>query len=338
MTSNQSAMTKKERVRATLAGKSADRVPFTLWHHFPETDRTVEGLVNATVDFHQKFDVDLIKLMPTGMYSVLDYGATIELAPGDSGTTQLKTTPISSPSDWAKLTSASPSEGILAEQVEVVRQVREKVGPDVPVLQTIFSPVSMANKLVGSALNDHLSTDEDAVHPALELFTGDVIAFGRACLDAGADGFFFATQQASRDAGLSDELYARVGSAFDIRVLQALKEDERNWCTMLHLHGTNARFELANEYPIHAVNWHDRESGPPIKDAANLTQRTLVAGIDRIGPAASGDIDGLINEVKDAIAQAGEHPIIVAPSCVLPYTVQESTLRPVRDWFQSAGA
>jgi uroporphyrinogen decarboxylase len=334
MTSGSSSMTKAERVRAALAGEAVDRVPFSLWHHFPEKDATVDGLVNETVAFYEQFDVDLIKLMPTGMYSTLPYGTTIEVVPGDSGTTGMKTSPIQTSKDWTTLSAASLTEGALAEQIEVVKRIRSAVGPDVPVIQTIFSPLSMADKMSGGALLEHLESDEDSVHVALELFAQDVIAFGRECLEAGANGFFFATQQASRDAGLSDELFNRAGVAYDVRVLEALHGDDRNWCTLLHLHGTNPRFEIADQYPIHAVNWHDRESGPPIKEAVNLTSRALVAGIDRIGPVARGDVEGAIAEVDDAIAQANGTRLIVAPSCVLPYSVDASVLRAIREHVQ----
>jgi uroporphyrinogen decarboxylase len=333
MTSGTS-MTKAERVRAALAGGDVDRVPFSLWHHFPKKDATVQGLVNETVSFHEQFDVDLIKLMPTGMYSTLPYGTTIDVVPGDSGTTGMKTAPIQSSKDWATLPAASLTDGALAEQIEVVRQVRSAVGPDVPVVQTIFSPLTMAEKMAGGSLLEHLENDEDSVHVALDQFAQDVIAFGRECLAVGADGFFFATQQASRDAGLSDELFNRAGAAYDVRVLEALYGDDRNWCTLLHLHGNNPRFEIADQYPIHAVNWHDRESGPPIKEAMGLTNRALVAGIDRIGPVARGDVEGARAEVGDAIAQADGKRLIVAPSCVLPYTVEASVLRLIREHVQ----
>jgi uroporphyrinogen decarboxylase len=327
-------MTKAQRVRAALAGEAVDRVPISLWHHFPVIDATVDGLVGATVSFYEKYDIDLIKLMPTGMYSIVDYGATIEVRPGDSGTTQIKTSPIQSVQDWSKISSASPTSGMLADQVEVVRRVRAAVGPDVTIVETIFSPLTMAHKLAGDDLYQQLETNEDDIHPALEIFANDVIAFGKACLDAGADGFFFATQQGSKDVPISDELFSRVAAAYDIKVLEALSGDERNWCTLLHLHGNNPKFELADQYPIHAVNWHDRESGPPISEAKDITSRAMVAGIDRIGPAAQGDLEGAIAEATDAIKQSGGRRLIVAPNCVLPTSTQESLLKELRSQFE----
>ncbi len=327
-----SRMTKRERVRATLAGQETDRTPISFWHHFPGRDRTVEGLANATAEFQRRYDLDVIKLMPTGMYCILDYGATIGRRPDPIGTTQIETTPIASPADWGRLPAASPNRGELKDQVEVVRRLRQTVGPEVPIVQTIFSPLTMANKLGGGIFLDHLRTDEISLRPALERFTEDVIAFGRACLDAGADGFFFASQHANRRAGgLSSETFERVGAPYDIRVLQALKEDERNWLTILHLHGAEPMFDLADRYPIHVVNWHDRESSPSIREAATRTTRAMMAGIERGGAVATDDATSAAAQVRDAIEQSGGRRLVVAPGCVVPADLaQEETLLAVR--------
>ena len=41
-------------------------------------------------------------------------------------------------------------------------------------------------------------------------------------------------------------------------VLEALREGTT--CTILHMHGPEPLFELADRYPIDGVNWHDRET------------------------------------------------------------------------------
>jgi len=323
-------MTKVERLRATLAGQETDRTPVSFWHHFPGRDRTVNGLVGATLEFQQRYDLDLLKLMPTGMYGVVDYGATIALREDDVGTTRVETTPITSPADWNRIPAAKPDQGELGNQVEVLRRLRAVLGPGVPIIQTIFSPLTIANKLAGSAFAEHVWNAEGSVQHGLERFAEDVVAFGRACLDAGADGFFFATQHANRNVDLPNGVFERLGAAYDLRVLNALAEDERNWCTLLHLHGADPLFELADRYPVHAVNWHDRETSPSIREAMSCTRRALVAGIARRGALATDDTLAAVAEVRDAIQQAGGRRLVVAPGCVLPITLREETLLAVR--------
>jgi uroporphyrinogen decarboxylase len=323
-------MSKAERLRATLAGQETDRSPVSFWHHFPGKDRTVEGFVSATVGFQRRHDLDFVKLMPTGMYSVVDYGATILPREDVMGTTQLETSPVNSPDDWARLPAARPDQGELKAQVEAVRQIRHALGLGAPIIQTIFSPLSMANKLAGDTFFEHLNGAEESLHPALERFSRDCVAFGRACLDAGADGIFFATQHASGNVDLPDGAFERLGAAYDLQVLEALAEDERAWCIVLHLHGPDPFFELAERYPVDAVNWHDRETSPSVREALSLTTRALVAGVDRQGPVVSGNVPEVVAQVHDAVRQADGRRLIVAPGCVLPVTAREENMSAVR--------
>ncbi|HZS87261.1 MAG TPA: hypothetical protein VFE42_07220 [Chloroflexota bacterium] len=75
------------RVEAAFKGLPVDRSPVTFWQHLPGHDHTADLLASATLDFQRRFDLDLVKLMPTGMYSVIDYGVEIRLADNDVGTT-----------------------------------------------------------------------------------------------------------------------------------------------------------------------------------------------------------------------------------------------------------
>ncbi len=325
-----SAMTKAERLRAALGGQPVDRPPVSFWHHFPGRDRTVDGFVEATLEFQGRYDLDLVKLMATGMFCVVDYGATIALREDEMGTTQLQASPIASPADWARLPAVRPDRGELAAQVEAVRRLRAALGPDVPMIQTVFSPLTIAHKLAGSLFFDHIRDAEESMRPALERFAADDVAFGRACLAAGANGIFFATQHAAASVPLPSGVFERLGVPYDLQVLEALAEDERAWCTVLHLHGLQPFFELADRYPVHAVNWHDRETTPSIQEALSLTKRALVAGIDRKGAVLRGDVAAAVAQVHDAIRQADGRRLVVAPGCVVPITVSAEALAAVR--------
>jgi uroporphyrinogen decarboxylase len=255
--------------------------------------------------------------MPTGMYAVIDYGVTVKPADGDVGTTRFASGPIQKPEDWSALPEVLPDRGVLGQQVETVRLVRQELGPDTPVVQTIFSPLNVALKLVGSAdiVLQMTANHESLFRDALTKIADDVIAFGRACCAAGADGFFFATQLADR-AAFPEEVYRNFGVPFDQRVLEALRPE--TWCTILHLHGEDPLFDLADAYPVDGVNWHDRDSTISLSDALNRTSRTLVAGIARRGAMTHGTPQEVAEEVLDAIRQTDGRRLVVAPGCVIP--------------------
>jgi len=60
-----SEMSRWERIRAALKGEETDRVPISLWRHWPVEDETPQGLAAATMRWQRDYDFDLVKLSPS---------------------------------------------------------------------------------------------------------------------------------------------------------------------------------------------------------------------------------------------------------------------------------
>jgi uroporphyrinogen decarboxylase len=60
-------MTKRERVLAALGRLPVDRPPVAFWRHVPEVDHTPRGLADAMLAFQRAWDLDLIKIMSSGV-------------------------------------------------------------------------------------------------------------------------------------------------------------------------------------------------------------------------------------------------------------------------------
>jgi uroporphyrinogen decarboxylase len=320
-------MSPRERVAAAFRNEAVDRPPVSYWQHFPGRDHTAALLAEATVAFQRRHDLDLVKLMPTGMYAVQDYGVQVQPSGDETGTTRFLAGPVQRPDDLALLPRVSPERGELARQVEVVRRVRGALGAAPPLIQTIFSPLTMLAKLLGRTPDPAFLAAEVAVRQALERLAGDAIAFGQACLDAGADGVLFATQLATTAPG-SREVYERLGIPYDVTVLEALRP--RSWAIVLHLHGPDPLFSLADAYPVDAVSWEDRETSPSLAEAWHHTGRCLVGGVGRIDPLGRGTPAAVAAQVREAIGLTGGRRLIVAPGCVVPITTPEGNLRALR--------
>jgi uroporphyrinogen decarboxylase len=108
-------------------------------------------------------------------------------------------------------------------------------------------------------------------------------------------------------------------------VLEALRP--QSWGIILHLHGEQPRFELADRYPIDAVSWEDRDTAPSIAEGLARTRRCLVGGVGRTGPLAYGTADAVAAQVREAISQTNGRRLIVAPGCVVPVTAPEDNLQ-----------
>jgi uroporphyrinogen decarboxylase len=186
--------------------------------------------------------------------------------------------------------------------------------------------LTLAYKLAGAPLIEHLRHHPAALHSGLETIAQTTIQFAGAALDAGAHGLFFATQLASGDWLEPDE-YDRFGQPYDLAVLEAV--DHSSAITVLHLHGQHIFFELVDRYPVHAVSWHNWETAPTLAQAKTLTSRAFIAGLDRRrleqGPPAA-----IEEQIHQVVAQTKGRGLILAPSCVIPTTTPLDHLNTVR--------
>jgi uroporphyrinogen decarboxylase len=320
-------MDKHQRIQAALSGRPVDRLPLSLWRHYHCADRDATDLAAVTLDLASTYDLDLIKLTPCGLYAVEDWAGTcIEFPGSEHEPPYLQTPVVTRPAEWRSLPVLEPAAGALSRELGVVRRVLDGTHGQIPTMMTLFSPLTLAYKLAGVAVVEHLRHRPAALHAGLETITQTTTNFAHAALDAGAHGLFFATQLASHD-WLEPGEYDRFGRPYDLAVLEAVAH--RSTITVLHLHGQRVFFELANRYPVHAVSWHNWETGPTLSEARALTDRAFVAGLDRRrledGPPAA-----IEEQVQQVVAQTNGRGLILAPSCVIPTTTPEAHLQAVR--------
>ena len=319
-------MNKRERVYAAVHGEPVDRLPLSLWRHFHKQDQTPEGLAQATLDFARQYDLDLIKVTPSGLYGIEDWGASIKQSSDDDTPPRLKRPVIETPGDWRELVALSVEEGSLGRGLQALRAIRAGLShDDTPVLMTIFSPLTLAYKMAGDAVLEHLRQHPSDLHFGLAIIAETTARYGLAALNAGADGVFFATQLARSDMVTPDE-YRDFGERYDLIVLEHLAQQSE--LTVLHLHGQGIFFDLARRYPVTTVSWHDRETGPPLRQAAGQTDRALMAGLDR-DLLVNGSPEEVAEQVRDAQQQTKGKRLILAPACVLHPETPEANLQAV---------
>ncbi len=318
-------MSARERVQAALGGEDLDHPPVSLWRHFPEEDQSAEALAASTLRWQQMLHLDFIKLMPPGDYATIDWGAQSEYQGAPGGTRETTLFPIQGPGDWLKINPVSVAAGFNAHVVDACRLVREGVGPDVPVLQTIFSPLTIGNKLSNGLVIDHLRSHPENVHKALDAIRDVTVEMTNASLAAGADGVFFASQCATSDL-VSREEYDEFGVAYDAPVLAAARDGGSTF-TMIHIHGDNTFFDLMAGYDGHAINWHDRRVGPSISDVlGEYPDRAAVGGIDEKA-VATMSADEVAAQARDARTQAGDRRLLIGPGCVALVATPEANLK-----------
>lgn len=297
-----------------MAGQPVDHVPVSIWRHFPVVDLDPVELARLSVAWQNRYDFDLVKFMPPGTYSVVDWGAGTDYIESPIGTRTVVKPGVTAATDWPRLARLDPAQGWLGIEVKALTLAVEALKGSVPILQTLFSPLTTALKLAGPALVEHMRTRPELVEEGLASIADSTIAFARTCLRAGAHGVFFSTQCGSRQV-MTEAEHLRFGVPFDKRVLEALRGEAR--FVMMHLHGEDVMFDHFADYPANMVNWHDRHGELSLKAAAaRFPDWLLVGGLDETRVLRDGPASAIAAQVADAIAQTGGRRLMVGPGCV----------------------
>jgi uroporphyrinogen decarboxylase len=307
-------MTKTERVRAALAGKSVDRPPVSVWMHFPAVDQDSLTLAETQVAFQKQYDYDFIKLMPFGLYSAQDWGCQVRFFCDAEHPPIVFKHGVQKPEDWQKLKPLSPTFGNWGQQLQLAEYSVKLAGSDVPVIQTIFSPLTTAYKLAGERLLKDMRDHPDWVHEGLKMISETTRNSIIENAKTGIAGIFFATQCATTDLMNTTE-YAEFGRAYDIPLLETAN-DCGLWFNMLHIHGDNIMFEDLMDYPVSALNWHDRQVYPSLKEARSMSDLCLIGGLHEKGVISNGNPEEVVREICGALADAGTEKIMIGPGCV----------------------
>ena len=306
-------MTKKERVLAALRCEEVDRLPMSIWLHYPHMDQDPRSLAELQVEVMRQYDFDFIKLMPFGLYSVQDWGCKVKIF----GTTHeppiVDDHGIKDIKEWQTLEEFPGYYGTWGKQVQLSQHVRKLVGDEVPFIQTIFSPFTTARKLAGERVFTDMKEDPKLFHEALQVITNTTINFIKANIEAGVSGFFFATQTATYDL-MTEEEYDEFGAKYDLQLFESYKDS--TFFNVVHIHGNNVMFEKLANYPANCINWHDRWVAPSLAEARKLTNKCLLGGIHEKEVLAKATPEEVQAHIAEAIEAAGKKGLMVGPGCV----------------------
>lgn len=332
-------MNKFERIKAALNSKEVDRVPVSLWMHLSKDDINPGILADSQIEFTKKYDYDFIKLMPFGLYCVEDWGAQVQYFTRTNRPPIIKKYGIQSIEDWGKLKALPAYYGTYGKQLQLAQYVSDQVKGELPFVQTIFSPLTVARKLAGDRILLDMKERPELIKNALEVITETTINFVKANIEAGVDGFFFATQCASYDL-LTEEEYKIFGEPFDLKVIESYNKE--TFLNIVHIHGDKIMFDLIKDYPVNCLNWHDRWTAPSLAKARTLTNKCLLGGVREVPYYDENNrmtrnsllIDGTVNEVenhvKEAIEEVDGKGLIIGPGCVIDQATPEKSLFAVR--------
>jgi uroporphyrinogen decarboxylase len=313
-------MNKRERVTAALRSDAVDRVPISFWGHNYLQEWSAAGLADAMLEPLQTYDWDYLKVNPRASYHVEDWGGELVRSNDPNHGPTFKRPAVTEPADFRRLRPLEPQQGVLGEQLDALRQISTQLKGEAPFVQTIFTPLSVAKYLVGNraeVVRTVMADDAGALRHALDVITETFANYAQACLEAGADGIFFATTGwASADSLAADE-YRRWGVDYDLAVLDAFAS--RGSFNILHNCGERIYFDLLADYPVQAISWASTLPGnPSLAEGQQRTSKAVMGGVSEKTTLVDGTPDEVAAEVRQAIAETGGRRVLVAPGCSIP--------------------
>src|SRR4029077_17175370 len=192
----------RKRVEAAIAMGVCDRPPVSAWGHTYGEEWAPVDLAAVTVERAKQFGWDFVKFQPRASSFAEAFGSVYKPAGHRLKGPVLESEAVADLDAWSNV--ALVNRKALDDQVESIHLVAKDLGFAVPVIQTVFSPLTVAGYLVGknsSRVVRELRKHPDLVRPAMDRIAEALIDFSKRSVAAGAAGIFYAISgYASRDA------------------------------------------------------------------------------------------------------------------------------------------
>lgn len=322
-------MNKIERIKCAINGEEVDKLPYAFWSHFPGIDLDPKLMAEKTYEFYKEYDIDFVKTMNNGMYSIEDYGCKIDFSNiFEGGVAKLTESPIKEPSDWLKIKDLDITKGTLARELLYLENTLKLLKKEkVPLIFTVFTPITTADKLSGKLFRKHIEEGHgEIVHKALAEIAKTTSKLVKKALEMGADGIFLASQMTCYDV-LDEKTYLEYGKPYDLEVLEAAS---KGWFNVLHVHGNNVLFNTIKDYPVQVINWHAYETLPEIDEARDMSGKCLMGGMKRMD-ITNKKKNEIRNEIYRTMKTMKNKKHILTPGCVVRYPLDSEMFKFIKE-------
>jgi len=336
-------MNPRERVGAALLMSTEfDRAPVTAWGHDFLAEWSAADLAASTVERARRFGWDIVKLQPRASCFAEAFGSHYRPSGSSLEGPRLGSSPIRDIQSWGKLPEVAASHRALADQVEALADVVKAIGDERLVLQTVFSPFTVASYIAADSRAEgsrrrpdliakdearavrHLRERPDLLEQALVLIGAALAEYLRRSLAAGASGIFYAIGGSASADALDQHEYEELLLPHDLAVLSVIPDDIP---VFLHLCGPRLNFDLVDAFPAAAVSWDATEpSNPGLAAGRDRSGLTAVGGIATIALLADGLPNDVARAVRAALKETDGRGVVIAPGCTVPPTSPETAL------------
>src|SRR6202162_5825688 len=320
------SMKGRERVEAALAMGVADRPPVGAWGHRYREEWSPADLAAVTVERARQFGWDFVKFQPRATCFAEAFGSVYEPAGHRLKGPVLVRSVVPDLEAWRTVSASNPK--VLHDQAESLGMVARELGRGVPVIQTVFSPLTVAGYLVGkskSRVVRELRNHPDVVRPALERIADVLVDFSKRSIKAGAAGVFYAISGYTSKDAMPESVYRELVLPLDVSVLDRLPREA--WFNAVHLCGSNLQFALSRDMPAQVISWSVHNQGnPTLAEGRTISGRAVMGGLGQRGSLLYGPPAAVEAEARAAVAETGGRGLLLAPGCSVPTRAKDVNL------------
>ena len=298
------------------------------------------SLAEETIRFTRRFDWDWIKLNPRAGYYPEQFGNTYDLS--DLQDIFARQTSRALATDTAQQAlrekwKASPPQ--FNEQFDCIQRIQD-IAPDIPIVQTIFSPLSIMLQLAGLSMfpggkvyGEESPIDSEALfgrslaetHKTLQAITATTIHYVEMLAASGVSGLFYTTTGTANPKMFSESKFDDLSRRYDLEILNAF-----HGAKILHTCGAHSSPQRFENYPISALSWDTYAEGNP--SITLDTRHIVVGGVDR--QEIRNNRGALQIQATAAIDSFANRAFCLAPTCGLLQGTPDTALDVLR---QSVG-
>jgi len=319
-------MNGRRRVEAALALGIADRPPVGAWGHTYREEWSPDALAAITVERARRFDWDFVKFQPRASSFAEAFGSVYRPAGHRLKGPVLVSAAVPDLESWRSVRLSNRQ--ALDDQVKSIGLVARDLGDGVPVIQTVFSPITVGGYLVGKSsarVRRELRQQPELVRPALDRIAEALVDFSRRSIEAGAAGIFYAISgYASRDA-MTEGAYREQLLPYDVSVLTQLPAQA--WFNVVHLCGSNLHFALSRDLPAPVVSWSIHNQGnPSLAEGRKISGKAVMGGLGQRATLLYGPPPEVEAEARKAMGETGGLGLLLAPGCSVPPRARDANL------------
>lgn len=319
-------MTPRQRVNDLITSQT-EGILVSFWRHFYTEEFELSRYISAMLRFYETYRWDFLKLNPRSSYHNEAWGVQYKPPNTPYEKPVLQYTPVEKLEDWPRVIKRIPADtGVFLEQLDAIRSIRQNLGQDVPIVQTLFSPLEVMSRFLPHKedLAVFLRHEHERFIDVIEIITDVLTEFALNSIDAGADGIFFATTWATRKT--TDAIFQTFERPYDLRLLNRIRPHAN--LIILHVCGFQPRVLEMLDYPFDMIHWDwTNPENPPYTDVEAQDNRPIIGGVPGKGLLQYGAPYRVYDYIERSI-----HPRrwVVSAECTFPPETPEENLWAVR--------